>query len=80
MTLFRHYQPNTRVDHFELDGLLSRLDREIAQMGEDGEADTPYYVGARIALSIIRHHERIEEQDSFMALFKKYLSELEGVN
>ena len=78
MTLFRHYQPNTRVDHFELDGLLSRLDREIAQMGEDGEADTPYYVGARIAASIWRHHERVETQDDFINIFRKYLKDLEG--
>ena len=78
MTLIRHYQPNTRLDHYELDGLLNRLDREIAEMGESGDEMTPYYVGARLALRILRHHEHVETQDDFVNLFKKYLSELDG--
>ena len=80
MTLFRHYQPNTRLDHYELDGLLKRLDREIAEKGENGESDVPYYVGARIAMSICRHHEFVDTQDDFVNIFRKYLDELEGVN
>lgn len=78
MTLFRRYQPNTRMDHFELDGLINRLDREIAELGEVGDASTPYYVGDRLAMHICRHHEYVEMQDDFMNIFRKYLNELEG--
>ena len=78
MTLIRHYQPNTRLDHYELDGLLTRLDREIAELGENGELSTPYYVGASTALRILRYHERVETQDDFINIFRKYLNELEG--
>ena len=78
MALIRHYQPNTRLDHYELDGLLKRLDREIAELGEAGDASTPYHVGAHIALNILRHHEHVETQDDFVNIFRKYLDELEG--
>ena len=78
MALSRIYQPSTRLMHFELDGLLSVLDREIAELGENGEAVTPYYVGAFEALSIIRHHEFLDTQEDFMRLFKRALEELEG--
>ena len=44
--LVHHYQPSTRLDHYELDGLLNVLDRKIAEHGEAGEYDTAYYVGA----------------------------------
>ena len=78
MTLARHYQPNTRLDHYELDGLLNRLDREIAELGEAGDASTAYFVGLRIGVSIFRFHGHVETQDDFVNVFRKYLSELEG--
>ena len=77
MALFRTYQPNTRFDHFEMDGLISRLDREIAERGENGDASTPYLVGARIAMHIARHHEFVDTQEDFMRLFDRALDELE---
>jgi len=78
MALFRTYQPYTRLGHFEMDGLLSRLDREIEERGENGEASTPYYVGARIAVHIARYHEFVDTQEEFMLLFDRALAELEG--
>ena len=78
MTLFRAYQPNTRIDHYELDGLINRLDREIDERGEDGDVRVPYLVGAFTAMSIMRHHEIVDTQDDFMRLFYKVLAELEG--
>ena len=78
MTLFRTYQPNTRLDHYDLDVLLNRLDREIDEMGENGDARTPYYVGAFAAMSIVRYHEFVDTQDDFMRLFKSTLDALEG--
>ena len=78
MTLARTFRANTRIDHDDLDGLLSVLDREIAELGEDGDARTSYYVGARIALSIVRHHEFVDTQADFMRLIRHYIDELEG--
>lgn len=77
MTLSRHYRPCTRMDHEELDGLLSVLDRKVAELGEDGDWNTAYYVGARTALSILRHHEFVDTQADFMRLFEHYIGEEE---
>lgn len=78
MALTRTYRPSTRIQHDELDGLLNVLDRTIAERGENGEADTPYYVGAFEALRIIRYHEFLDTQEDFMRLFVLALDELEG--
>ena len=78
MTLIRNYQPQTRIGMYELDGLLNVLDRIISEHGENGEADTPYYVGAFEALHIIRHAEFVDAQDDFMRLFERALDELEN--
>ena len=80
MTLFRTYQPNTRFDHYEMDGLINRLDNEIAERGDAGDATTPYYVGARIAMHIARYHEFVDTQEDFMRLFERALEDLEGGN
>lgn len=78
MTLSRAYRPYTRIEHFDLDGLLNVLGRKIEELGESGESSTPYYVGAEIALSIVRYHEFIDTQEDFMRLFSRALEELEG--
>ena len=78
MALSRVYQPSTRLMHYELDGLLNVLVRTVAEHGENGEYDTPYFKGAEIALSIIRHHEFLDTQEDFMRLFERALDELEG--
>ena len=80
MSLSKTYQPSIRLGQFELDGLLKVLERTISEKGENGEADTPYYVGALIALNIVRYHESIEHSGDFMRLFVKALDELEGGN
>ena len=71
MALFRTYQPNTRFDHFEMDGLISRLNRHIEEHPDDENIDL--YRGARIALSIARFHEFVDTQDDFMRLFEHYV-------
>lgn len=73
MTLSRIYLPSTRIEHEELDGLLRILDRAISEHGELGEQITAYYVGAQIALQIIRFHERIDTPEDFMLVFNNYL-------
>ena len=71
MALFRTYQPNTRFDHYEMDGLISRLNRHIDEHPDDENIDL--YTGARIALSIARFHEFVDTQDDFMRLFEHYV-------
>ena len=75
MALFRSYPANVRIGVDELDGLLRVLDARIDAMRTDGEADVALYEGARIALSIIRRHERIEYPIDFLSLFELYLRE-----
>lgn len=79
MTLVRAYRPQTRLDHDDLDGLLNALDREIAERGENGEADTAYYVGAEMALSIIRFHEFVDTQQDFLSLFDRMVRKAQGI-
>ena len=79
MTLIRAYRPQTKIDHDDLDGLLYVLDREIQQHGENGEADTAYYVGASLALQIIRNYGFVDTQKDFMELFVHLLNELQGI-
>ena len=78
MSLVSQYKPSTRLDHMELDGLLSVLSRRIEEAGENGEAITPYYIGAHIALSIVRYHEFVDTQHDFMRLFERLFENLEG--
>ena len=78
MALFRTYQPNTRFDHYEMDGLINRLGREIDERGEAGDASTPYLVGALIAMHIARYHEFVDTQEDFMRLFDRALEDLEN--
>ena len=78
MALFKTYQPYTRLGHYEMDGLLNRLDREIEERGENGDIETLYYVGARIAVYIARYHEFVDTQEDFMQLFQRALDDLKG--
>ena len=74
MALFRTYQPNTRFDHYEMDGLISRLDRHIEENADDPHID--YYKGARMAMTIARFHEFVDTQEDFMRLFAHALDEM----
>lgn len=78
MTLIRHYKPSTRLDYYELDGLLTRLDREIAERGKSGERSADYYIGAYFAFLILRNNEYVETQDDFMRIFNRYLEDFES--
>ena len=70
--LSRHYQPSTRINHFELDGLIAALRRQ------EDEVDYTLrdaYTGALIALQIFRYHEFLDTQADFMRLFEHYLQQ-----
>ena len=76
MELSRTYEPYTRLNHPELDGLINRLDREIDMRGD---ASAYYLVGARTAAIIFRHYSRIANQDDFVRLFNHLIHEWEDV-
>ena len=80
MTLISYYKPATRIDHYELDGLLSVLASKINEYGDNGEYRTAYYVGAHTALHILRYHEFVETQHDFMLVFERLIDELEGID
>ena len=69
MTLSRAYRPYTRIEHFDLDGLLNRLDREMDEGGNGIPVD--YLFGAYSALSILRYHEFVDTQEDFMRLLAR---------
>ena len=73
MTLLREYEPATRVGLYELDGLLSMLEGKARELGEDGDEDAYFYLGAYYALSIIRTQGRVEYPHEFLELFKQYM-------
>ena len=73
MALIRVYEPATRIGLLELDGLLSMLGERARELGEDGDADAYFYMGALYALSIIREQGRVEYPHEFMELFEKYV-------
>ena len=73
MALVRVYEPATRIGLLELDGLLSMLGERARELGEDGDADAYFYMGALYALSIIREQGRVEYPHEFMELFEQYV-------
>lgn len=64
MTLSRHTS-KVYMDEYDLDGVLNVLTRRIEQ--DDG--DLPIYLGAHLALNIIRNHDYIDTQREFMQMF-----------
>ena len=68
MTLCRH-SSRVYMDEYDLDGVLKVLADRIGE----GTEDTPYYIGAHIALNLIRNHEHIDTQREFMQLFDRVM-------
>lgn len=69
MTLCRH-SSRLYIDEYDLDGTLKVLADRI---GEGTEA-MPYYVGAHLALNILRNHDYIDTQREFMQLFDSVIT------
>lgn len=69
MTLCRH-SSRLYVDEYDLDGTLKVLADRIGE----GTEDMPYYVGAHLALNILRNHEHIDTQREFMQLFDSVIT------
>ena len=71
MTLSRH-SSRVYMDEYDLDGVLNALAQRI-DLAEGGpqfyEDNRHYYMGAHIALNIIRNHDYIDTQREFMELF-----------
>lgn len=72
MTLCRH-SSRLYVDEYDLDGTLKVLADRIGE----GTEDMPYYVGAHLALNILRNHEHIDTQREFMQLFDAVMTKRE---
>ena len=77
----RTYDEQYIVDKWDLRGLMKYLDAMIHELGEDSDALTPYYVGARLALSTLFFDDVNDELDmwtEFTSRFERSLEELEG--
>ena len=86
MTLSKHRPQRTYGDQFLIDeidtrGLLKVLELRVDEHGSDGLTDTPYYVGALIAMSTLFSPEaggEIDNWQDFMREFDERLHELEN--
>lgn len=70
MTLIRQYRPSARITFDELDGLLKLLSDRIDDAVENDNSDFSYYIGAYMALEIIRYHEQVDIPQDFMRLLE----------
>ena len=68
MTLCRH-SSRVYMDEYDIDGVLKVLADRIAE----GTEEMPYYMGAHLALNLIRNHDYIDTQREFMQLFDRVL-------
>lgn len=73
MTLSRH-SSRVYMDDYDIEGTLNVLAKRI----EEADADQPYYIGAHIALNLIRNHDHIDSQREFMQLFDSVIKRKEG--
>ena len=78
----RVYDEQFIIDMTDTHGVMKALDQTIHELGEDGDALTPYYVGARLALSTLFDTAvddgMVDYWTDFMRAFDKKLGELEG--
>lgn len=77
----RTYDEQYIVDKWDLRGLMKYLDAMIHELGEDSDDLTPYYVGARLALSTLFFDDVNDELDlwtEFTRRFEAALEEIEG--
>ena len=75
MALAKIYQPYTRLNHEELDGLLHILKNTTLELSDNGNTDALLYLGAFFALSILRYHEFVDFPDDFMRLLENLIAE-----
>lgn len=73
MSLVRHYKPSVRLEYEEMDGLISVFDRMLEDDEFTSDTEQAAYIGALVALIIIRHHEYVDYPHQFMNLFAHYL-------
>lgn len=78
----RTYCAQWIIEKDDVGGLMKSLDATIDGMGEAGLASTPYYVGARLALStlfdVAQRDGDVDTWVDFMREFEAALEELEG--
>ena len=73
MALVRHYKPSVRLEYEELDGLMNVFDEALEDGEFDSKTERASYIGALVALKIIRFHEHVEYPHQFISLFRHYL-------
>ena len=73
MALVRHYKPSVRLEYEEMDGLINVYDQTLEADEFTSDTEKAAYIGALVALKIIRHHEHVEYPHEVMSLFAHYL-------
>lgn len=77
----RTYDAQFILEENDVRGLLKRLDEAVGIRGENGEASTPYYVGAFVAFKTLfegaRDGGEVDMWTDFMELFAQELERLD---
>ncbi len=71
------YRPTKRVGVEELTGAINVFLDRIEEVDENGEAHREIYLGALIALELLRYNT-FEYPRDFLAVFENRLQEMEG--
>ena len=76
----RTYDAQFIIEEFDANGLLKMLGERIHDLGESGEAITPYYVGAYIACNVLfginQELFEVDKWTDFMSEFDTQLKEI----
>ena len=67
---FSRHTSRIYMDAYDIEGALKVLTERIGER----DHDLPFYIGAHLALNLIRNHEEIRDQSVFMALFDNQLN------
>ncbi len=74
----RTYDEQYIVDKWDLRGLMKYLEAMINKLGEDNDALTPYYIGARLALSTLFFDDVNDELDMWTEFTSRFEKELDS--
>ena len=71
------YEPKKGIEIEQLDGCINLFTERLVDMATDGEAGFEIYLGAMIALELIRHGEFNRPKD-FLAVFENRVNEIDS--
>lgn len=75
----RTYDAQFIIDKFDAQGLVKRLHEKVAELGENGELSTMYYVGALTILQVLFKYAEVDGMVDYptdlLGLFERALGD-----